>query len=149
MESNSSPLGAEYVDWFELELAEGEKDYFELSMHDGKVHIKGNESVSLTSGLNYYLKNYCNAQITQQTEQLNTLPDEPVEVTTPVHKDTDFEIRYAYNYCTLSYTMAFWGEEEWQRELDWLSLNGVNVVLGSLLHRSSSLRPLYNCNHCH
>ena len=122
-------LGAEYVDWFELELAEGEKDYFELSMHEGKVHIKGNEGVSLTSGLNYYLKNYCNAQITQQTEQLNTLPDEPAEVTAPVHKDTDFEIRYAYNYCTLSYTMAFWGEEEWQRELDWLALNGVNVVL--------------------
>ena len=25
--------------------------------------------------------------------------------------------------------MAFWGEKEWRNELDWLALNGVNVVL--------------------
>ena len=30
---------------------------------------------------------------------------------------------------TLSYSMAFWGETEWRNELDWLALNGVNVVL--------------------
>lgn len=24
---------------------------------------------------------------------------------------------------------AFWGEDEWRKELDWLALNGVNIVL--------------------
>lgn len=31
--------------------------------------------------------------------------------------------------CTHSYNMAFWGEDEWQNELDWLTLNGYNTVL--------------------
>ena len=46
-----------------------------------------------------------------------------------VTRETKLPIRYAYNYCTLSYSMAFWGEEEWRNELDWLALNGVNAVL--------------------
>ncbi len=35
----------------------------------------------------------------------------------------------AYNYCTLSYTMAFWGEDAWQAEIDRLALQGYNVAL--------------------
>src|SRR5699024_1990989 len=56
-------IGAEYRDWFSFELAsntENDNDYFELSDQDGKIHIKGNEGLSLTTGLNYYYKNYVN-----------------------------------------------------------------------------------------
>lgn len=35
----------------------------------------------------------------------------------------------AYNYCTLSYTMAFWSEAEWTPELDRLEANGFNAAL--------------------
>lgn len=35
----------------------------------------------------------------------------------------------AYNYCTLSYTMADWGKAEWTPELDRLEQNGFNVAL--------------------
>lgn len=35
----------------------------------------------------------------------------------------------AYNYCTLSYTMAFWSKAEWEPELDRLEANGFNVAL--------------------
>ena len=35
----------------------------------------------------------------------------------------------AYNYCTLSYTMAFWSKTEWEPELDRLAANGFNVAL--------------------
>ena len=46
-----------------------------------------------------------------------------------IRRETPYSVRYAFNYCTLSYTLAFFGQEDWQRELDWLALNGVNVVL--------------------
>ena len=46
-----------------------------------------------------------------------------------VTRETKLPIRYAYNYCTLSYSMAFWGEEEWRNDLDWLALNCVHAVL--------------------
>lgn len=36
-----------------------------------------------------------------------------------------------YNYCTHSYTAAFWGEKEWGEELDLMALQGVNRALVS------------------
>ena len=57
------------------------------------------------------------------------MPENKPVVTEKVFKETKAEVRYSYNYCTLSYSMAFWGEQEWRDELDWLALNGVNVVL--------------------
>ncbi len=60
-------IGSAYVDWFTLEVAEGDNayDYFELAQKDGKIHIKGNDGVSLATGLNHYLKYYCNVNISQ------------------------------------------------------------------------------------
>ncbi len=57
------------------------------------------------------------------------MPQSLVLLNETVFKETKAKIRYAYNYCTFSYSMAFWGADEWRRELDWLALNGVNVVL--------------------
>lgn len=126
-------LGEEYVNWFSYEIkanekADGYKDYFTIEMKDGKVHISGDCGVSITSGLNHYLKEYCNVHVSQETTQVN-MPENIVEVSEKVYKDTPFEVRYAYNYCTLSYTMSFWGYDEWQREMDWLALSGANVIL--------------------
>lgn len=123
-------IGSAYVDWFTLEVAEGDNayDYFELAQKDGKIHIKGNDGVSLATGLNHYLKYYCNVNISQVGDQVK-MPKSIVPIEGTVHKETKFPVRYSYNYCTLSYSMAFWGEKEWRNELDWLALNGVNVVL--------------------
>ena len=126
-------LGAEYKNWFTLELAENPKaghdyDYYELSMTEGKVHVKGNDGVSLATGINHYLKYYCNVNVSQVGDQV-TMPVAIPAIDGTVFKETKAEVRYSYNYCTLSYSMAFWGEQEWRNELDWLALNGVNVVL--------------------
>lgn len=126
-------IGAEYKNWFTFVLhenpVEGHNfDYFELSQKGDKIEIKGNCGVSLAAGLNYYLKYYCKVNISQVGDQVK-MPEKIVPVTNVVFKETKAKIRYSYNYCTLSYSMAFWGEKEWRRELDWLALNGVNVVL--------------------
>ena len=122
-------LGAQYKSWFTLELADGgEYDYFELSTADGKVLVRGNDGVSLATGINHYLKYYCNVHISQVGDQVVMPASAPV-IEGTVHKETKAKVRYSYNYCTLSYSMAFWGENEWRNELDWLALNGVNVVL--------------------
>ena len=123
-------LGPAYKAWFTLELAASESgyDYFELSTADGKVHVKGNDGVSLATGINHYLKYYCNVNISQVGDQV-TMPASAPVIEGTVHKETKAQVRYSYNYCTLSYSMAFWGETEWRNELDWLALNGVNVVL--------------------
>mgnify|MGYP003300897373 CR=1 FL=1 len=123
-------LGDDYKSWFTLELASSASgyDYFELSTANGKVHVKGNDGVSLATGINHYLKYYCNVNISQVGDQV-TMPASAPVIDGTVHKETKAKVRYSYNYCTLSYSMAFWGENEWRNELDWLALNGVNVVL--------------------
>ncbi len=126
-------IGKEYTSWFEFELCENpipghEFDYFELSDHEGKIRIKGNNGVSLATGLNHYLKYYCKVHISQVGDQVN-MPDLPAAIGNTMFKETKAKVRYAYNQCTFSYTMAFWGKDEWRKELDWLALNGVNVVL--------------------
>ena len=123
-------LGEQYKSWFTLELAPSASgyDYFELSTQGGKVLVKGNDGVSLATGINHYLKYYCNVHLSQVGDQAVMPASAPV-IEGIVHKETKAKVRYSYNYCTLSYSMAFWGEEEWRNELDWLALNGVNVVL--------------------
>lgn len=127
-------LGAQYVNWFNFSLAENPNgtgyDYYKLSQgENGKINIQGNDGVSLATGLNYYLKYYLNVNISQVGNQVK-MPATTVSLgDETIFKETKMAIRYAYNYCTLSYSMAFWGEEEWRNELDWLALNGVNAVL--------------------
>lgn len=139
-------VGVEYRDWFTFEIAENTlntNDYFELSDKDGKIHIKGNDGVTLSAGLNYYYKNYAKVQVSEQTIQGN-MPEEIVKINDVVRRDASIKIRYAFNYCTLSYTFAFFGEEEWQRENDWLALNGVNVVLDLAGQEATWIKFLMN-----
>jgi len=122
-------LGEAYVDWFNfVQGAKGAYDYFEIEDAGGKIQITGNDGVSMAMGLNHYLKYFCNVSITQVGNQVK-MPAAVVPVETKVRKECKVPVRYAYNYCTMSYSMPFWGEAEWRKELDWLALNGVNLVL--------------------
>ena len=127
----SRQIGQNYVNWFTLDIqpkAANGYDYFTLTDEGGKIKVTGNNGVSLATGINHYLKYFCNVHISQVGNQVK-MPAAIVPVNGTVHKETRFPVRYAYNYCTHSYSMAFWGEDEWRNELDWLALNGVNLVL--------------------
>lgn len=128
----SRVLGDGYNEWFEFSVEPNKKsdnDYFSLSGGGNeKVKITGNDGVAIACGLNHYLKYYCYVNVSQQTKQVS-MPDSAPAVEGTVRKETESEVRYAYNYCTLSYTMQFYGFDEWQRELDYLMLQGVNVIL--------------------
>ena len=44
-------------------LPEGKNDYFQLSSVGDKIEIAGNNANSMAVGLNYYLKYYCNTNV--------------------------------------------------------------------------------------
>ena len=125
-------LGAQYVSWFTFDVCDNPnangKDFFKIEDENGKIRISGSDGVCIASGLNWYLKYFCNVHISQETAQVR-MPATVQTVGTPVFKETNVKLRYAYNYCTLSYTMAFFGYDDWRRELDWLYLNGINLIL--------------------
>lgn len=145
-------LGEEYKNWFEFELGENPKsnglDFFKLSFKYGRVHIKGNNGVSIATGLNHYLKYYCKVNICQVGDQVE-MPKSIVPIKGNVFKETKAKVRYSYNYCTFSYSMAFWGEKEWRDEIDWLALNGVNVVLDATAQEEVWRRFLTSIGYSH
>lgn len=38
-------------------------------------------------------------------------------------------LRYNYNLCTFAYTMSWWEWPEWEMEIDWMALHGINMPL--------------------
>ncbi|BDS06552.1 hypothetical protein NT6N_15920 [Oceaniferula spumae] len=105
------------------------KDTFTLSdTANGKILIKGNNGVSIATGFNWYLKNRANCHVSWCGDQLN-LPAELPKVGEPVTIVCPLKYRVYFNYCTLSYTAAWWDWERWQREIDFMAMNGVNMPL--------------------
>ncbi|MBE6543754.1 MAG: hypothetical protein E7675_05085 [Ruminococcaceae bacterium] len=125
----SRTVGEGYVDKFIFNIKDNEGgNYYRLKACNGKVYISADCGVSAAKGFGDYLRDYCHAQVTQQTKQVK-MPEVLPETSEEIFVKSPYEVRYAYNYCTLSYTMPYFGYEEWQRELDFLMLSGVNLIL--------------------
>lgn len=113
---------------FKIELQSADRDFFELSQSGNKVCIKGNTWVNIASGLNWYLKHYVGVHLSWNNMRAN-LPTTLPRVPRPERHETDLRLRYDFNYCTFSYSMAFWDWSRWEREIDWMALHGVNMPL--------------------
>ena len=120
------------------------KETFKISSKDNKILIQGDTPVAMASGLNWYLKYFCNAHISWEGKQLD-LPDALPKVDPPITKKSTFEYSYYLNYCTFNYTMSFWDWERWEKEIDWMALNGINLpltVVGSQAIWQNTLRKI-------
>ena len=103
-------------------------DFFELSTSKGKLHIKANSPVSAACGLNWYLKYYCNCSLSFCEDQLK-LPVRLPRLKETIRKETPLTTNFYMNYCTFSYSTAFWDWNRWEREIDLMALNGINTPM--------------------
>ena len=110
--------------------AKSDNDIFEIEVKDEKVYIKGNSSIALTRGVYHYLRHATYSQLTWSGKNINLqekLPDFlKTRITTP------YKYRLYYNVCTFGYTTAFWDWEQWEKELDWMALHGINMPLAMI-----------------
>ena len=113
---------------FKTELVKSDKDFFELDQQGKKVVVRGNTWVNIASGVNWYLKYYAGIHLSWNQMQAK-LPAVLPAVKQKERHETDLTLRYAFNYCTFSYSMAFWDWKRWEQEIDWLCLHGVNLPL--------------------
>lgn len=104
------------------------KDVFELSSKNGKVHIFGSNEVAMASGLNWYLRYYVHVRPTWDNFQVS-LPKELPAVPQEVRKVGVVDHSFYLNYCTFNYTMSFWDWERWEKEIDFMALNGIDMAL--------------------
>lgn len=110
-----------------LEAGEGQ-DVFEIESCDGKIILRGNRPVSVASALNWYLKYYCHQQISWNNFNV-VLPRILPLVPEKVRRESPYQERSYMNYCTFSYTSAFWDWERWEKEIDWMALHGITMPL--------------------
>lgn len=109
--------------------ADNGKDVFEVAGRDGKVVLRGNNPVSIASALNHYIKYVAHGDISCGSGNQLVLPSPlPIPAAT-IRVVSPNAHRFAYNYCTHGYTMAWWDWAKWEQEIDYLALNGINLAL--------------------
>ena len=116
---------------FIIEQKKSDIDFFELDQKGKKVVVRGNNYVNIASGINWYLKYYAGVQLTWNCMQAE-LPAVLPPVTKKERHETNLSLRYDFNYCTFSYSMAFWDWERWEKEIDWMALHGINMPLAAV-----------------
>ncbi|KAL5722320.1 alpha-N-acetylglucosaminidase [Ranunculus cassubicifolius] len=100
-----------------------------------EIRIAGSSGVEISAGLHWYLKKWCGAHISWEKTggaQLFSVPkpgflhrvrDGGVLVQRPVPWN------YYQNAVSSSYTFAWWDWERWEREIDWMAIQGINLPL--------------------
>ena len=123
----ATPLAAK-VEFRKID-PDGGKDVFTLESQCGKVVIGGNNAGSMAVGLNRYLNRYCKVTVSWYADVPVKLPKALPDVPSPERVTARVPQRFFLNYCTWGYTMPFWDWKRWERFIDWMALNGVNLPL--------------------
>lgn len=106
-----------------------DKDCYTLSSRDDKIVITGNNANSMAVALNYYLKYYCNTTVSWYAHDSITVPNLLPQVQEAISNKVIHKNRFFLNYCTFGYSMTWWSWKDWERFIDWMALNGVNMPL--------------------
>ena len=117
-------------------------DAFTLSTSQTKtltttVKITGTSGVALTSGFFHYLRKYCDGSYSWGLNRtgvvLGAASQQPLPLVPREERvESTSALRYMYNYCTLSYSLAFSSEADWIDQVDWLALHGINLPLAAV-----------------
>ncbi|CAD5123242.1 DgyrCDS11599 [Dimorphilus gyrociliatus] len=109
-------------------IGELDKDSFQYETVNGKLQIKGTSGVAATWGFHFFLKQNCSCHMSWGGDQLN-VPNPLPAITKAVKVTSADRFRYYQNVCTVSYSFVWYDWKRWEREIDWMSLNGINFPL--------------------
>ncbi len=124
------PRIAPQIDVEQIPPGASGSDAFEVESRGGRLVLRGNSGVSIASALNWYLRNVAHAQMSWDGDNL-ALPGRLEAVPSRVRVTSPYRRRAYLNYCTFNYTMSWWGRARWEREIDWMALNGINMPLAT------------------
>ena len=94
-----------------------------------KLVVQGSSASAMAVGLNRYLNEWCHATVSWYADDPVVLPEAQPAVTEPVTGKALVKDRFFLNYCTFGYTMPWWQWADWERFIDWMALQGVNLPL--------------------
>ncbi len=109
--------------------SENNQEVFELEGVNGKIVLRGSSTLAITRAFNWYLNHFCHTSVSWFKEEPVDLPSVLPNVTERIKKTSRFEKRFFLNYCTFGYTTLWWQWDDWERFIDWMALNGINMPL--------------------
>ncbi|KAI8602270.1 tim-barrel domain-containing protein, partial [Dissophora ornata] len=121
-------------------------DTFRISngIDGSKIVIEGATMAGLGAGLNYYLREICQVDMAWSGDRFDVMPAIPPAVPQAegVIRASFVPWRYYMNVVTFGYSFAFWDWNRWERELDWMFLNGINMSL-AMVGQEYVFRQMY------
>lgn len=118
-----------FADNIKFRKENSENDFFELIPDNGNLIIAGNNAGSLATGFNYFLREFCKVSVSWNLNDKISVPGEFPTISNSIKKTARVKSRFFLNYCTFGYTMPWWKWENWERFIDWMALNGINLPL--------------------
>ena len=105
------------------------QNVFEVEAREGKIVLRGDEPLSQAVAFNWYLKHDAHVSVSWYADDAVGVPEKLPLPAGKVRKTTKVKTRFFLNYCTFGYTMPFWRWRDWERCIDWMALNGINLPL--------------------
>lgn len=118
----------DFKDSFIIEFESNDKDFFRIISKNRKIFVTANNYISAFHGIYCYLKEFCNVQ-------LSWCGNQKIHIDSLVMFDGEFskvieqKYRVYMNYCTLDYSMCWWDFARWEKEIDFMAMNGINMPL--------------------
>lgn len=95
----------------------------------GRLVIEGASANAMAVALNRFIKDYCKADVSWYASDPVEVPAVQPAVPEPVSGHALVPYRFFLNYCTFGYEFPWWDWPQWERLIDWMALNGVNLPL--------------------
>ncbi|GFF94021.1 alpha-N-acetylglucosaminidase [Aspergillus udagawae] len=104
--------------------------YVVSTLSNGTVLVEGNSLSALSSGLHRYLADMAQVDLWWFVgNRLDVAPEQLPPLQQPIEGSSVVKWRYHFNTVTFGYLAAFWSWEDWEYQLDWMALRGINLPL--------------------
>ena len=113
-------------------------DVFETSVKKGKLYINASSGVAACRGFYEYVKSQ-GAGISSWSGNRLALPDKLTDQAKQIVV-SPFKHHYYFNVVTFGYTMPYWDWTRWEKEIDWMSLHGIDMPLALVANEAISAR---------
>ena len=114
---------------FETIEAEDGGNIFSYEPCDGKVLLKGTDTVCLAVAYYHFMRDCCGAYFTADHSLAYgefALPAEKTE------GEIKAKYRTCFEYTTFSCAACWWNWERWENEIDFMAMNGINMPLATV-----------------
>ncbi|KAL5388189.1 hypothetical protein DPSP01_003178 [Paraphaeosphaeria sporulosa] len=127
----SQDFAFELIETVHVNASIPQNDHYTISTaSNGSIAISGSSVSALATGLRRYFVDIAHVDlywfIGSRLDQISPTLPRPNSTITGA---SIVPWRYFFNTVTFSYTTPFWSWPDWELELDWLALHGVNLPL--------------------